>query len=418
MARRKTNKEEVLEEAAEGKREPLQKRLRDLDALFEAMSSQYGIVAGRPTKSKAVMDRMTFHYIPTPIHALNEALGGGLPAKGMVLIAGQPDSGKTGFLLNTIGERQQADPDFVALWIESEESLDIESAKKLYKLDLARFYCVSTTDPKTNKQVFGAEAIGNAIIAAVREKDVDMCVINSMKMLIPMAETKKSLEEDTMAVQARFNSKFLKKAIPLIAQKETCLCIVEHYSTDLNAGMYGNPNLIAGGKAIRYNNMVTLEFSSVKLEESDPVSPSEGMKVKIRVTKNHCVIDRNPRVAIDYCIEYGKGIERHVTTLQQLIEKGIITQRGAWLYLLDENGEKDKDMSWQGKNAFKADMIANPVKFDTLCSMLDSIGTGAVHALSEQEILELEEEEKNLEQEMSNAGVDRIEAEDDVVTSV
>jgi hypothetical protein len=74
--------------------------------------------------------------------------------------------------------------------------------------------------------------------------------------------------------------------------------------------------------------------------------------------------------------------------LQQLIAQGIIVQRGAWLYMLDTNGEKDENMSWCGKNAFKQDMIDNPSKFDTLLSVLDA--GGLVSDLSEEEIEELE----------------------------
>jgi RecA/RadA recombinase len=308
--------------------------------------------------------------------------------KSLTLIAGREDSGKTGFCLSTIGYNMELDPNFTALWIESEDSLDVEKAAKLHHIDLNRFYCISTTDPKTKKQVFGAEAIGDAIVAALQTTKINMVVINSVKMLVPMEETNKTLEENTMATQARFNAKLTKKIIPLIAQKETAMLCVQHYSTDLNAGMYGNPDIIAGGRALKYNNMLTLEFSNVSIKDGDPVTRETGLKFHVRVTKNHLVLDRNPYVDFYYCVEYGKGIERHITALQQLIAQGIIVQRGAWLYMLDANGEKDENMSWCGKNAFKQDMIDNPSKFDTLLSVLDA--GGLVSDLSEEEIEELE----------------------------
>lgn len=407
MAKRK--KAEVEEVVT--KEEPLAKRQQALDALFASISQQDGIVAGRPTVSQAVKDRLTFKFFKTPIPELNEAVGGGIPVGKMTLVPGNPDSGKTGFCLSTIGYQMQHDPNFIALWVESEDSLDVEKAAKLYHLDLNRFYSISTTDPKTKSQKYGAEAIGNSIIAAIKSTKVDMVVVNSLKMLVPMAESNKTLDEDTMASQARFNSKLIKKLIPLIAQKETALVIVQHYTTNLNAGMYGNPNLIAGGKAIRYNNMLTLEFSSLSLQESDPVKRGEGMKIHVRVTKNHCVIDRNPNVDFTYYIEYGKGIERYITTLNQLINKGIITTAGSWLYLLDADGNKDPKMSWQGRTKFKEDMEANPTKFDTLCALLDGV-TGAVNDMSEEEIKELEEQEAALDAEMEKAGVEKANAEE------
>lgn len=379
----------ATQETTEVKEESLAQRQQALDTLFNELSQQYGIIAGRPTVSQAVKDRLTFKFYPTPLPQLNEATGGGVPMKNLTLIAGREDSGKTGFCLATIGYNMEIDPEFTALWIESEDSLDVEKASKLHHIDLNRFYCISTTDPKTKKQVFGAEAIGDAIVAALQTTRINMVVINSVKMLVPMEETNKSLEENTMATQARFNAKLTKKIIPLIAQKEAAMLCVQHYSTNLNAGMYGNPDSITGGRALRYNNMLTLEFGKVSVQDGDPVTRETGLKFHVRVTKNHLVLDRNPYVDFYYCIEYGKGIERHITALQQLIAQGIIVQRGAWLYMLDANGEKDPNMSWQGKGAFKQDMLDNPTKFDTLLSVLDA--GGLVSDLSAEEIEELEE---------------------------
>ena len=404
MARKKP-----IETTISNKEESLAKRQQALDTLFANMSQQGGIVAGRPTVSQAVKDRLTFKFFKTPIPELNEAIGGGIPVGKMTLIAGNPDSGKTGCALSIIGYQQKIDPNFIALWVESEDSLDVEKAAKLYGLDLDRFYSISTTDPKTKSQVFGAEAIGNAIVAAIKSTKIDMVVINSLKMLVPMVETNKTLNEETVATQARYNARLVKKLIPLIAQKETALIIVQHYTTSMSAGPYGNPNLIAGGKAIRYNNMVTLEFGSLTLQDNDPVKRGEGMKIHVRVTKNHCVIDRNPNVDFTYYIEYGKGIERYITTLNQLIAKGILVTAGAWIYLLDADGNKDPEMSWCGKNKFKEDMIANPVKFDTLCALLDG-QTGAVNDMSEEEIKELEEQEAALDAEMEKAGIEKVDA--------
>lgn len=391
------------------KEESLAKRQQALDSLFADLSQQAGIVAGRPTVSEAVKDRMTFKFYKTPIPEMNEATGGGIPAGSMTLIAGEPDSGKTGCALSVIGYQMQHDPNFIALWVESEDSLDVEKAKSLYGIDLNRFYCISTRNPDKKDQTFGAEAMGNAIVTALQSTKVNMAVINSLKMLVPMTETKKQMEQDSIGLQARFNSRLMKKIIPLIAQQGTALIIVQHYTTKIGC-LYGNPMEISGGKAIRYNNMLTMEFSSVALKDTDPVEKGEGMKIHVRVTKNHCVIDRNPNVDFYYFIEYGKGIERYVTTMNQLIAKGILTTAGAWIYLLDENGEKDPSMSWCGKNKFKEDMIANPTKFDTLCAMLDG-NTGAVTAIPEDEVKEIEAEQAEIDSTMEAAGAEKIKAE-------
>ena len=87
MARKK-----VIDE--QPKKDSLAKRKQTLDKLFAELSEQSGVIAGSPARVKAVRDRMTFKYIPTPVPALNEALGGGIPRGHMTLIPGRSDSGK------------------------------------------------------------------------------------------------------------------------------------------------------------------------------------------------------------------------------------------------------------------------------------------------------------------------------------
>lgn len=401
MARKKT-----IETTTSSKEESLAKRQQILDELCANMSAAEGVVAGRPTVSEAVKERMKFKFFETPIPEMNEATGGGIPVGSMTLIAGEPDSGKTGCALSVIGYQMRRNPKFIALWVESEDSLDVNKAAELYGLDLDRFYCIGTSDAKKKDQPIGAEAVGNAIIAILNATKIDMVVINSLKMLVPTVEARNLMEKETIGLQARWNSKFMKKIIPLIAQKNTAMIIVQHYTTQIGK-MFGNPLEIAGGKAIRYNNMLTMEFTTLALQDSDPVKKGEGMKIHVRITKNHCVIDRNPNVDFVYYIEYGKGIERYITTLNQLIAKGIITTAGSWLYLLDADGNKDPEMSWCGKNKFKEDMIANPIKFDTLCAMLDG-NTGAVTAVPDEEIDKIEAEQEAIENEMAAAGAEKI----------
>ena len=156
------------------------------------------------------------------------------------------------------------------------------------------------------------------------------------------------------------------------------------------------------------------KFPEARLSVTPTCSPWSSARlhcrIPVRITKNHCVIDRNPNVDFCYYIEYGKGIERYITTLNQLISKGIITTAGAWLYLLDADGNKDPNMSWQGRNKFKEDMIANPTKFDTLCSMLDG-NTGAVTAIPEDEVKEIEAEQAEIDSTMEAAGAEKVEPE-------
>ena len=352
-----------------------------LDKLCADLTASGTVLAGRPTVVPEVKERLTIKFDETPIPELNELLGGGLPIGRIVLIAGLKDTGKTHFMLSFIGHQMNINPNYRTLWIESEESLDVKKAAKLHKLDLNRFWAASVTvtknkkkEPGKNKKEFGAEAVGNAIESAIRSSSPNIVVINSLKLLVPMSELEQGMEKDTVGRQAAFNSKLMKRLTTLCAEHNTTLVLIQHYTTEIGttAAIYGNPLRIAGGEAIRHANMLTMEFSTLSLGDGDPIEYGQGLKIKIRVTKNHCVYDRPPHGSIIYYIEFGKGIEKIISTLYQLIERGIITKAGAWLYLLDENGEKQPDYSWNGKAKFKADMENNPDKFNKLYKMVQS----------------------------------------------
>lgn len=399
-------KKETVTTKSKEKTESLAARQQGLDNLFEGLTKEFGIIGGRPTVVPEVMDRMTFKFLKTPVPDFNDATGGGIPIGHMTMIPGKPDSGKTGFALSTIGYQMQINPDFIALWIESEDSLDVQKAAKLHHIDLNRFYAITTTDPETKNQTFGAEAIGNAIIAALRERHIDMIVINSMKMLVPMAVSKKTMEQDTVGSSARFNSKFVQKVIPLIAQKNTALVVINQYTTNIGV-MYGNPETPAGGLALKYNSMLIAEFGANKVQAGDPIDVGTGLKVHVRITKNHCIYT-NPYVDLFYYVVYGEGIERYITTLGELIKKNIVTKSGSWLYYYPNgDGVKVPEFSWQGKNAFKADMIANPDKFAMLTALIDG-GESTVRKLSSKEIAKIEAEEAKEKARAEKLGIEQV----------
>ena len=362
-----------------------------LDKFCKEITEQGIAVAGRVDKSQEVRDRLTFHFIPTPVDAVNEALGGGIPVGKISIIYGPSDSGKTGLALSTIGLNMQKNPNFTALWIESEESLDIDEASKLYHIDVNRFFAIAPTR-KT-----GAEGVASAIESAIQQVQPNVVVINSLKMLVPKSELDKPMDKVSVAEQARFNAMLMKKFVTLCAEAKTAMILIQHITTKIGGfSMYGDPTTMAGGLAIRFNSMVQLELKQLSIGDADPVTKETGMKIKARVTKNHCVIDRCPYCTAEYFIEYGKGVEVIISTLNILIEKGIVTKSGAWLYLLDDSGDKNPDWSWQGKSKFKEDMEENPNKFEKLRGLLSG---SLAKQMTESEIEELKKQE-NKDQQM------------------
>lgn len=367
----------------------LQERLALLDSLCKTVSGSGQAGAGRLSVNSEMAKHLTIDYIPTPSADINFAMGGGFPRQRLTIVSGTEDSGKTGLVLETIAKMQQADPDFIALWIESEYSLDTKTLQDTYHIDLDRFFFV------TQNYENAAEGIGNTIEAFLRSSaKIDMICINSLKMLIPKTEIDKRMEQVSVAEQARFNSRLMKKIIPLISDNNCAVVAIQQLSTMIGT-MNRDPLMLCGGIAIRYNAALILDLRKRSLQESDPISKTEGIKVCLKIKKNHCITDRFPYLETIYYVEFGKGIEQILSLLNQLIDKGKLVQKGAWIYQYKDSITSEVAEKWNGRNAFKADMEANPEKLIKLKKMLSP----NVEVMGDKEVEALE----RLDQEVADA---------------
>lgn len=367
-------------------------KLAKLDKMTSSINAKHGrTVVGRVSANPELREQLTIEFIETPSVELNDAIGGGYPRRRVTIVSGVESAGKTGNLLETIALNQKKDPAFVALWCESEDSLDIEFMNML-GVDLDRFVIVMHDKDR------GAEVVLDELIAML-EADPDLfdfVVINSLKALVPKKEFENSLTQDTVALQARLNAKLMRKLGPLVAASNAALVLVNHLTTNIGQ-MHGDPMTQGGGRAIRYWATVILDFRKLSIQATDPITSDEGMKVAAYVRKNRCVFNRNPYVKTEFYVVFGEGTEQILGTLDQAIQKEILNKAGAWIREIDPATGDPKVLQdgtilkWQGKVAFKEFCKANPEYFEQLKFRC---GGGVIESLSEEEIAALKAEEE------------------------
>lgn len=200
------------------------KRIR---AQIDKINAAAGQVVTGFLSDSEMSDVISNKFIPTPNDDLNEAIGGGWPIGKTTIVSGLSDSGKTSILLETIGQQmnKQGNEDWCALWLESENSLDLEYMIQTFKIDPERFVIIKTSLKE------GGEAALDQAESYLRTGAFSMFVINSMKALIPKTQLNKTISEDGVCLQARMNGKALAKYVPLIAQYDICFVIVQHLTT-------------------------------------------------------------------------------------------------------------------------------------------------------------------------------------------
>ena len=154
--------------------------------------------------------------------------------------------------------------------------------------------------------------------------------------------------------------------------------------------------IISGGHAIAYWSQLTLDVRKRSINDSDPISREEGIKVGVTVKKNHCVPDRNPYVKCDYYAIFGEGTEKILTNLDRAIEAGILTKSGSWIYWYEADGET-KRHAWQGKEKYRQFMRENPAVLQELLDALRNGGVAtSVEQLSDEEIAAIKSEEEEI----------------------
>lgn len=88
----------------------------------------------------------------------------------------------------------EKDPNFVAAWLESENSLEKDQICETFRIDPNRFFFI---DHDRDGAGEGAIDLMESILST---GVIDMCVINSLKMLVPSEEFKKQLSEHVVGV--------------------------------------------------------------------------------------------------------------------------------------------------------------------------------------------------------------------------
>lgn len=299
---------------------------------------------------------------------------------------------KTSFLLEIIGTQMKLDPNFVALWVESEESITQEHLK-LFNIDKSRFVFFN------HEREGAAEDLLDRVEAAIATGAIDMCCINSLKCLVPAEEFKKQMGEHTIGLQARMNSKLMRKYTSLVAENDTVFAIVTHLTTQIGGMMMRDPLTTAGGRAIRYAAMLHLEFRKNSIAPEDPITKEEGMKISVTCKKNHCNPSKNVYGKAQYFVIYGEGTETILEVMEACVSKGILVKSGAFIKEIDSTGNvREEDgvkYQWQGKAAFRNYCKENPEYFNYLLSKVDG---SFVETLTEEEIEQIKQEEAEIKQ--------------------
>lgn len=303
---------------------------------------------------------------PTGITTLDLAIGGGFPAGGLVQLVGEKNSGKTYTAYRTCAELQRTygeDASVALLMVEpfdklfakkigfhiacsDKEIADINKASKelsgreLTEEEVA--YLKKQVGTVFHAMYPTAEDLLEATIDLVASKLFHIIVIDSIGGLQSEQEHEKAMDERTYGGIAGIVTRFTKKFYPLLndGAKVTVIAI-NQVRENINAGMFGNPISIPGGKALQHCSLATVLFrSSTKLSKEvagakDPVE--YGKKIAWRIEKGKCGCHEGTKGEFSYYfgeLGYSFGADLILDLSIAATYYGVV-EGGTWIYLPD-----------------------------------------------------------------------------------
>ena len=267
--------------------------------------------------------------IPTGSIALDIALGvGGVPRGRIVEVYGPESSGKTTLVQHIIAEAQKQGGN--AALIDAEHAFDPTYAEKT-GVDVENLL---VSQPDTGEQ---ALEIAETLI---RSNAIDIVAIDSVAALVPRAELEGDIGDPHMAMQARLMSQALRRLAAAI-NKSRCTVLFTNQLRSKIGVMFGNPEITAGGKALKYYASVRIEVR--KAESLKAGSEFSGIKVRAKIVKNKVA---PPFRVAEFDIMFNEGISQEANLLDVGVEFDVVQRKGAWY---EYNGTK----LGQGKEAAK-----------------------------------------------------------------
>jgi len=181
----------------------------------------------------------------------------------------------------------------------------------------------------------------------VRSGAIDVIVIDSVAALVPRAELEGEMGDAVMGVQARLMSQALRKITGAISKSHTAVIFTNQLRMKIGV-MFGNPETTTGGMALKFYASVRVDTRKIEtLKDGDTVI---GSRHRARIVKNKLA---PPFRIAEFDILNTGGISKVGGLIDVGIELGILTKKGAFIYLGDT-------ILGQGREAARTFLAENP----------------------------------------------------------
>lgn len=185
-------------------------------------------------------------------------------------------------------------------------------------------------------------------------------VIDSLAGLAPRAQIDGDIGDSHVGLSARIMSDAMSVLTPILDSTGCTLIVINQIRENVGV-MFGNPEKVTGGRALKYYASVRLDVRKVEsLKERGEVI---GSRTRARVIKNKIAA---PFKEVEFDIMFGHGISVEGDILDQAVEKEVITKCSSW-YLYEGN------KIGQGRENAKQYLKDNPTECKKIMTKLKKV---------------------------------------------
>lgn len=299
----------------------------NVEQTFYQLSKQFGALS---IKQLNELPSTKDDIVSTGIIGLDIALGVGGIKKGSIVEIYAPEStGKTTLALQLCKQFQKDKP---VLYIDTERTLTRETIESIgIKPD--NFYLTHINNLEMALEICKTVAKSEAFSAIV---------IDSLAGLAPKAQIDGDVGDCHVGLFSRIMSDTLPILTPMLDDSGYTLIIINQIREKVDV-MFGNPERVTGGRALKYYVSVRLDLRRTECLKS--MDNTIGDRIRLKVVKNKIA---TPYKKVEFDIMFGRGISVEGDILDRALEKGIISKCGYSQYaydgkLIGQNRESAKE---------------------------------------------------------------------------
>ncbi len=259
-----------------------------------------------------------------------DEITGGVPVGLISEISGNPSVGKSSLALSVIAQAQKEK--VRCAYVDLELALTPELAEQMG---------VNVEELIIAQPSTGEEAM--ELIEDMIENGVKLVVIDSVSAMTPDSELEADYMQQTIGLQARLMSKFMRKIIGCARKNDTALLFINQLREKVNTMGYGKKTTTSGGRALPFYAALRLELVRTKwITNSD--KEKIGMIVKTTTEKNKL---HRPQLSTEVNYYFGQGFDINEDKLNLLIKNKEVEVVGRTYFHGEKKiGDKKTALDW------------------------------------------------------------------------